>query len=144
MTRGTVGGLVGVASATPGPQVARGAYTVGQEVAAVRWLGRKNSRPGATSGAQDRAARRADLEHLEQFVRTRRGVEAFVEPRTSVTAMTVILIAADGEWTRRRIGGPDDARKLGQRLAIPVYDVGAVGYPQRMRDWSRKNKPAEN
>jgi hypothetical protein len=105
----------------------------------VRWLSRKACRPGRARGLQ-----RDDFEHLEGFARTRRGVEAFVEPRTSVTAMTVILIAADGEWTRRRISGPDDARKLGQRLAIPVYDVGAVGYPQRMRDWSRRNKPAES
>ena len=100
------------------------------------WLQRKSTRPGTTRGAQ-----RADIAHLEEFARTRRGVEAFVEPQTSVTAMTIILIAADGEWTRRRIGGPTDARKLGQRLSMPVYDVGAVGYPQRMRDWSRKNKP---
>lgn len=99
----------------------------------VSWLRRKNTRPGTP-----RAAQREDLAHLEEFARTRRGVEAFVEPRTNVTAMTVIFIAADGEWTRRRIGSPDDARKLGQRLGIPVYDVAAVGYPQRMREWSRR------
>jgi hypothetical protein len=101
----------------------------------VSWLRRKKTRPGTLRGAQ-----RADLTHLEEFARTRRGVEAFVEPQTSVTAMTIILIAADGEWTRRRINGPDDAKKLGQKLGMPVYDVGAVGYPQRMRDWSRRNK----
>ncbi|TQS44545.1 hypothetical protein [Cryptosporangium phraense] len=100
------------------------------------WLRRsKSTRPGTPRGAQ-----REDLAHLEEFARTRRGVEAYVEPQTNVTAMTVILIAADGEWTRRRIGSPDDARKLGQRLNMPVYDVAAVGYPNRMREWSRRNK----
>ena len=56
--------------------------------------------------------------------------------------MTVVLIAHDGEWTRRRIGGAEDARRLGQRLGIPVYDVGAVGYPNRMREWTRRRKEA--
>ena len=46
-----------------------------------------------TEGSMDRAANRADLEHLEQFVRSRRGVEAFIEPRTTVTETTIVLIA---------------------------------------------------
>jgi hypothetical protein len=87
-----------------------------------------------------RVAVSSDTAHLEEFARTRRGVEAYVEPRTAVTAMTVVLVAHDGEWTRRRIDGPEGARKLGQRLGIPVYDVGATGYPQRMRDWTRRRK----
>ena len=56
-------------------------------------------------GAQatlDRDAFRADREHLEGFAAARTGVEAFIEPRTNVTQTTVILIAHDGEWTRRR------------------------------------------
>lgn len=95
----------------------------------------KSARPGTLRGAEP-----ADFTHLEQFARTRRGVEAYVEPQTTVTAMTVVLIAHDGEWTRRRIGGPDEARRLGQKLAIPVYDVAATGYPNRMREWTRRNK----
>jgi hypothetical protein len=90
-----------------------------------------------------RAASQADLEHLEQFVRSRRGVEALIEPRTTVTETTVILIAHDGEWTRRRIGSPDEARRFGFRLGIPVYDVALVGYPQRMRDYNARRKRAE-
>jgi hypothetical protein len=87
-----------------------------------------------------RRASSADLAHLEQFARSRRGVEAFVEPRTAVTETTVVLVASDGEWTRRRIDGPDAARDLGRRLAIPVYDVAAVGYPKRMREWTARRK----
>jgi hypothetical protein len=90
-----------------------------------------------------RAASQADLEHLEEFARTRRGVEALIEPRTTVTETTVILIAHDGEWTRRRIGGPEDARRLGNKLSIPVYDVALVGYPQRMRDYNARRKQAD-
>jgi hypothetical protein len=87
-----------------------------------------------------RRASSADLAHLEQFVRTHRGVEAYVEPRTTVTETTIVLVASDGEWTRRRIDGPAAARELGQRLAIPVYDVAAVGYPKRMREWTARRR----
>lgn len=88
-------------------------------------------------GTLDRASQRADLRHLEQFVATRRGVEGYVEPRTAVTETTIVLVAADGEWTRRRIDGPEVARKLSRDLAIPVYDAQVTGYPQRMRDWTK-------
>ncbi|WP_222193442.1 oxidoreductase [Modestobacter italicus] len=91
-------------------------------------------------GTLDRASAGADLSHLEQFVATRRGVEGYVEPRTAVTETTILLVAADGEWTRRRIDGPDTARKLSRDLAVPVYDAQVTGYPQRMRDWSARQK----
>jgi hypothetical protein len=80
------------------------------------------------------------LEHLEQFVRSRYGVEAFIEPRTTVTQTTVLLIAHDGEWTRRRVADVQDAYAFGRRLNIPVYDVNLVGYPQRMRDYNERQK----
>ena len=88
-------------------------------------------------GTLDRASGSADVRHLEQFVATRRGVEGFVEPRTAVTETTILLVAADGEWTRRRIDGPETARRLSRDLAVPVYDAQVTGYPQRMRDWNR-------
>lgn len=95
---------------------------------------------GDRRGTLDRASARGDLSHLEQFVATRRGVEGFVEPRTAVTETTIVLVAADGEWTRRRIAGPDVARKLSRDLSIPVYDAQVTGYPQRMRDWSARQQ----
>jgi hypothetical protein len=103
----------------------------------VAWF-RRRRQSGAPSGG--RPANRADFEHLEQFVRSRRGVEAFIEPKTMVTETTVLLIAYDGEWTRRRVDGPESARRFAHRLAIPVYDVALVGYPQRMRDYNERKK----
>jgi hypothetical protein len=97
---------------------------------------RKQARPAG----REREAERADLDHLENFVRTRRGVEAYIEPRTTVTETTVILIADDGEWTRRRVDGPEGARRFAHRLAIPVYDVRLMGYPKRMRDYNERRK----
>jgi hypothetical protein len=103
---------------------------------------RGGSRRGAGGagrrGTLDRESGKGDLSHLEQFVATRRGVEGYVEPRTAVTETTIVLVAADGEWTRRRIDGPDVARRLSRELAIPVYDAQVTGYPQRMRDWSAR------
>ena len=88
----------------------------------------------------DRAATNHDFRHLRDFVQSRTGVEAYVEPRTNVTEMTVVLVGADGEWTRRRVAGKDGARELSTKLGIPVYDVQRTGYPQRMRDWSARQK----
>ena len=82
----------------------------------------------------------AEGDYLRDWTRSHTGVEAFVEPRTTVTETTMLLVAADGEWTRRRVAGPDAARKLARRLAIPVYDVQLVGYPQRMRDHDARQR----
>ena len=81
-----------------------------------------------------------DHTHLRDWAAQRTGVEAFVEPETSVTPLPVVLVAADGEWTRRPPGGPAGARRLGEQLGIPVYDVQKVGYPQRMRDYDARRR----
>ncbi|MCI0686861.1 MAG: hypothetical protein L0Y54_06445 [Sporichthyaceae bacterium] len=65
-------------------------------------------------------------------------MEAFIEPRTTVTETTMLLVADTGEWTRRRVTGPENAHALARKLGIPAYDAGLVGYPQRMRDWNAR------
>ncbi|RDI50024.1 oxidoreductase [Nocardia mexicana] len=80
-----------------------------------------------------------DFRYLDNWVRTHIGVEAFVEPKTTVTDVTVVLVATDGEWTRRVVG-EQGARRLSGRLGIPVYDVGRTGYPQRMRDYDARRR----
>ncbi|ADD43848.1 hypothetical protein [Stackebrandtia nassauensis] len=99
------------------------------------WFRRKKR-----TGTSDRGAERMDTSHLEQFHATRQGVEAYVEPRTNMTETTVMLIAHDGEWTRRRVDGTEAAFSLGDRLGIPVYEVAKVGYPQRMRDYNARQR----
>lgn len=105
------------------------------------WWGRR--RGAAAAAGQRRTEVRAEIsavrEHLEEFVRSRRGVEAFIEPATTVTPPTVLLIATTGEWTRRRVN-QDIIRDLAERQHVPVYDVQLVGYPQRMRDWNERVK----
>jgi len=101
-----------------------------------RWRPRAGTAPGP------RARRNEELDearrHLEEFVRTRAGVEAFLEPATAVLPPTVLLVATTGEWTRRRIGDPAVVRRLAEHLAVPVYDARLVGYPQRMRAWNER------
>jgi hypothetical protein len=87
-----------------------------------------------------RSAGEADKEHLTEFLRTRRGVEAFLEPRTAVTETTLLLVAGDGEWTRRRVPGPDAAAAFARKNDLPLYEAAKVGYPRRMREWTAKQK----
>jgi hypothetical protein len=89
------------------------------------------------AGEQEAAA---DHRYLHDWARARTGVEAFVEPQTSVTEVTVVLVASDGEWTRRRVDGPSEARLLGEQLQIPIYDVERVGYPRRMREYDERRR----
>ncbi len=98
---------------------------------------RRKDKPGTL-----RTASSADVDHLTDFVGSRSGVEAFLEPRTTVTEMTVLLVASTGEWTRRRVSGPDAARSFAKKHAIPLYEVAVVGYPKRMREWTQRRKQA--
>jgi hypothetical protein len=110
----------------------------------VRLFGRRGQRGGAGPGAgRDRAAVSDDRRHLEEFVRTRPGVEAFVEPPTTVTQTTVVLVATTGEWTRRRIPSAKVAHEWANALGVPSYDAAVVGYPQRMRDWTARRAAEE-
>ncbi|QCB93383.1 oxidoreductase [Cellulomonas shaoxiangyii] len=88
----------------------------------------------------DRDARAATLAYLRDFVATHVGVEAYVEPRTNVTQTTIMLVATDGEWTRRKVPDERTAGTLARELGIPVYDVQRTGYPQRVRDWNTRQR----
>jgi hypothetical protein len=90
------------------------------------------------SGGRGRAD--DDRAHLRTWAAAHEGVEAFVEPRTAVTGTTVLLVDKDGAWTRRRVPDPAAARKFARALAMPVYDVQLVGYPQRMRDHDARQR----
>jgi hypothetical protein len=108
----------------------------------MRWFGRRGETSGRPGAA--RAQHREEIEearrHLEDFVRTRVGVEAYLEPPTTFIPPTVLLVATTGEWTRRRVGDPSLVRGLAEGLRVPVYDVQLTGYPQRMRDWNARVK----
>ena len=98
---------------------------------------RDSARTGSTTV---RASERVDEQHLHEFVTTRRGVEGFVEPRTAVSEVTLLLVAHDGEWTRRRVPSVKWAHDFANKHQVPSYDAGLVGIPQRMRDYNRRKK----
>lgn len=96
---------------------------------------KRRNKPGTL-----RAAESADAHYLKDWVQARRGIEGFVEPRTAVTDTTLLLVAVDGEWTRRRVPSVEWAHTFANDNGIPSYDAAVVGYPDRMRDWNKRQK----
>jgi hypothetical protein len=91
-----------------------------------------------TGSTRVRAADAADVEHLQAFIANRTGVEGFVEPRTAVSDVTLLLVAHDGEWTRRRVPSVRWAHEFCNDRRVPSYDAALVGVPQRMRDYNSR------
>ncbi|KAE8764057.1 oxidoreductase [Georgenia thermotolerans] len=103
----------------------------------MRLFSRRRVRPDPSAG---REARARTLAHFHEFVATRVGVEAYLEPPTAHDPHTVVLVARSGEWTRRRVPDVRAARALAAELGIPIYDVHLTGYPASMRRWSSANR----
>lgn len=85
-----------------------------------------------------RKARGADQAAIAEFIDSRRGVEAYLEPQTSVTKTTVVFIANDGESMRKPFDSPKAAAEFARKHRVPIYDTNKVGYPQRMRDYNTR------
>lgn len=113
----------------------------------MRLFGRRRRSGGSpasgATGTMDRAAEKVDRKHLEDFANSRTGVEGFVEPRTTVTETTLLLVAVDGEWTRRRVPSAQWAHDFCNKAGVPSYDAAVVGYPQRMREYNRQQAKAK-
>ncbi|MDN5682778.1 oxidoreductase [Corynebacterium glyciniphilum] len=92
---------------------------------------RSGPRPPRAPGGRTRPA---DLDYLRNWVAQHDGVEGFVEPETLVNEMSVVLVDATGDWTRRRIGGPRGIDDVISATGVRLYDAEKSGYPQRMRD----------
>jgi hypothetical protein len=103
-----------------------------------RLRGRRRVRSTTPGGGGKVAAE--DSAHLEDFLRSRRGVEGFVEPRTAISDVTLMLVAHDGEWTRRPVPSVEWAHGFANSHGIPSYDAAVVGYPDRMRAFNRRRK----
>lgn len=101
----------------------------------MRWPGRGGTRRANRPQGRHGLAP-ADRVQLDAFVASRRGVEAYLEPATTVTPYTVVLVAHDGEWTRRPCADPAAVHRWARPAGVPVYEVRATGYPARMRAWS--------
>jgi hypothetical protein len=80
------------------------------------------------------------LNQLEEWARTHKGVEGYVEPRTATSSSSLLLVDRFGEHLRGPVREPEDAIAFCERLDIPVYDAQVIGYPRRMRDFDRRQK----
>lgn len=61
-----------------------------------------------------------------------------MEHSTMLAGPSLLLIAYDGEWTRRSVPTAAWARRFAQSHQLPCYDAGVVAYPQRMRDFNTR------
>ncbi|MGZ4125818.1 MAG: hypothetical protein ACXVQU_09715 [Actinomycetota bacterium] len=67
------------------------------------------------------------------FLDDHTGVEAFVEPRTVMHPLSVVLVDAEGQWGRFELKEDAFLRELARERGVPVFDASRVGYPPRMR-----------
>ena len=94
-----------------------------------RWWSRKAKEAKPAGPPEDR-------KDIDEFIKTRQGVEGYLEPRTHDQSLSVVLVAMDGEWKRFHLQDDSYVRRLSKK-GLPIYEVGNVGYPQRMKDYRR-------
>lgn len=75
------------------------------------------------------------VKELERFMRSRDGVEGYLEPKTAIYSTTLLLVAGDGEYIRRPVRDRDQAASVCKKHGTPLYEAQKVGYPKRMRDY---------
>lgn len=93
----------------------------------------------------DRYSRRArgvarspeDHDGILAFIESRTGVEAYMEPKTVMHPLSVLLVAGDGESRRFELADDAFIRELARTRSLPVFDAGLTGYPERMRTYRR-------
>lgn len=104
----------------------------------VRWFRRKSKRSEETP--TERQLGNAVVDHLSDFVTTRRGVEAWLEEPTNFNKPSILLVAADGESTRRAIPSIRFGYEFADTYSLPAYDAGVVPYPKRLRDYGLRQR----
>lgn len=82
-----------------------------------------------------------DRAGMVDFIETRRGVEAYIEPKTVMHHLSVVLVAEDGEWRRFELGDDAFVREVARERRLPVLDAARTGYPERMRKYRRSDSP---
>jgi hypothetical protein len=81
-------------------------------------------------------------EQILGFLEAHAGVEAFVEPRTVMHPLSVVLVDGAGAWARFELKEDAFLREMARELGVPVFDASRVGYPPRMR--RRRAEPDED
>ena len=91
---------------------------------------------------RDQVARRVKrvasgpVEHRDEivaFLDDHQGVEAYMEPKTAMSSLSVVLVDAEGEWRRFELREDAYLRTLASERGIRVFDAAKTGYPPRMK-----------
>ncbi len=101
---------------------------------------------GASEGGVE-----SDARHLADWAASHRGVEAYIEPETTVTELTVVLVAYDGEGRGRARSaasgrpqtrpGPEDPRLRRAQDRIPqAARIRATHYNGRRIERKRERQ----
>jgi hypothetical protein len=85
--------------------------------------------------------RNPQLDSLESFLSSHKGVEGFIEPRTATQSTTLLLVDREGVSARAAVRDPADAVAFCEKWSLPVYDASVVGYPKRMLDATSRRPP---
>jgi hypothetical protein len=81
-----------------------------------------------------------DRDGIRSFLETHEGVEAYVEPKTVMHPLSVVLVGHDGEHRRFELSDDAYLRELTATHQLRVFDAARVGYPQRMRDYLERRR----
>jgi hypothetical protein len=76
------------------------------------------------------------VEHRDEivaFLDSHDGVEAYMEPKTAMSHLSVVLVDAAGEWRRFELREDAFLRSLASERGIRVFDAAKTGYPPRMK-----------
>jgi hypothetical protein len=71
------------------------------------------------------------------FLDSHRGVEAYVEPKTAMSPLSVVLVDEAGDWRRFELMEDTYIRQLASERSIRVLDAARTGYPKRMKRTGR-------
>ena len=80
-----------------------------------------------------------DRDRILAFIESRRGVQAWVEPRTVMHPLSVVLVADDGEWIRFELRDDAYLRELARERGLAIHDAMRVGYPERMKKYRKRD-----
>jgi hypothetical protein len=70
---------------------------------------------------------------IVEFLDGHVGVEAYVEPKTVISPLSVVLVDEAGEWRRFELSEDAYLRRLAADRKLPIFDASRTGYPPRMR-----------
>ena len=82
---------------------------------------------GVAAGPEERR------DEILAFLDSHQGVEAYMEPKTAMSPLSVVLVDAEGEWRRFELREDAFLRTLASQRAFRLFDAAKTGYPPRMK-----------